>query len=201
MLGDRKDHAVGQDVRIVDRVPLSIFVSMSQLHLLQPGQVAVVRTDTLYGLVASVNDQEAVEKVYRLKGRDFTKPCIVLVADKSQIGEYGDLVAEVIGRYEGAVTVVVPKTVEPIWITRGGETVAYRIPKDEGICELLKQTGPLIAPSANPQGLPPAKSIEEARQYFGNEIDVYLDGGILTKEMRPSKIIIIDEQGLERVIR
>jgi L-threonylcarbamoyladenylate synthase len=41
----------------------------------------------------------------------------------------------------------------------------------------LKKTGPLAAPSANPQGLPPAKTIEEAKNYFGERIDFYLDAG------------------------
>jgi tRNA threonylcarbamoyl adenosine modification protein (Sua5/YciO/YrdC/YwlC family) len=171
----------------------------------QSGQVAILLTDTLYGLVAKVDDQEAVEKVYSLKGRDFTKPCIVLAADKEAIGEYGSLVEEVSKKYDGAVTVVVPKTTEPEWITRGGTTVAYRILKktkmNKKLKELLQQTGPLIAPSANPQGLMPAKGIEEAREYFGSAVDVYIDGGTVPDDTQPSKIIEMLSDGTEKVRR
>ena len=168
---------------------------------LQKGQVAILRTDTLYGLVASMSDEEAVEKVYQLKGRDFTKPCIVLVSDEASIGEYGDLVAGVSSQYTEPTTVVVPSTTEPSWITRGGDTVAYRIPHDEALRALLKETGPLIAPSANPQGLPPAKNIEEAREYFGQQVDHYLDGGEVSSQMVASQLIQVNTDGSQIKLR
>jgi L-threonylcarbamoyladenylate synthase len=171
----------------------------------QSGEVAIFRTDTLYGLVAKAGDQEAVERVYTLKGRDFTKPCIVLVANKESVGEYGDVVEEVSKKYEGAVTVVVPHTTEPKWITRGGNTVAYRILKNtvanQKLRELLRETGPLIAPSANLQGFPPAKSIKEAREYFGSEVDMYIDGGVVPDGTQPSKVVVVTAEGTEKILR
>lgn len=168
---------------------------------LEQGQVAVWRTDTLYGLVARAGDREAVEKVYALKGRDFTKPCIVLIASLEAIGEYGPLVQEISSQYEGAVTVVVPKTTEPDWITRGGETVAYRIPKDDRALAVLEETGPLIAPSANPQGENPAKSIEEAKRYFEELVDIYVDDGEVDEQAQASKIVTAQNNGTIDVLR
>ena len=46
-----------------------------------------------------------------------------------------------------------------------------------GSSKYLEQTGPLIAPSANLQGQPPAKNIQEAYEYFGDAVDLYVDGG------------------------
>lgn len=156
---------------------------------LDKGQVAVMRTDTLYGIVARTDDQEAVEKVYRLRGRDLAKPCIILAADREAIGQYGPTVEKVSNEYDGPTTVVVPKTTEPDWITRGGETVAYRIPKDAALSKLLKETGPLIAPSANPQGLPPALSVQEAHAYFGEAVDSYIDGGMVPDTIKASRVV------------
>jgi L-threonylcarbamoyladenylate synthase len=174
----------------------------AEIMNLKSGQVAVIRTDTLYGLVARVSDQEAVEKVYTLKGRDFTKPCIVLVADKEVIGEYGNMVADVTKKYQGQpVTVVVPKTNEPEWITRGGNSVAYRITQDEALREFLKETGSIIAPSANPQGLLPASNIAEAKEYFGDRVDIYIDGGLVPDGTKPSVIVEVQPDGSEKIMR
>lgn len=169
--------------------------------ILKLAQVAILRTDTIYGLVAKVSDKEAVEKVYQLKGRDFTKPCIILASSKEAIGKYGQLVEDVSQKYSGAVTVVVPKTTEENWVTRGGDTVAYRIPKNKELQEILLKTGSLIAPSANPQGLPPARNITEAKAYFGETVDLYIDGGEVSEDAQPSKIIEITEGGEQRVLR
>ena len=59
--------------------------------------------------------------------------------------------------------------------------------------EILKQTGPLIAPSTNPQGFPPAKNIEEAKKYFGDKIDFYMDEGELTSDPSTLTKIIGDD--------
>lgn len=166
------------------------------------GQVAVLRTDTLYGLVARVSDQEAVEKIYSLKGRDFNKPCIVLAADQESIGEYGKLVDQMTKKYQGqSITVVVPKSHEPAWVNRGGNSVAYRIPQDEKLQTLLRETGPLIAPSANPQDLLPARTIEEAKEYFGDQVDIYIDGGEVPRNVIPSRIIEVLADGTEKILR
>ncbi len=169
--------------------------------LLKLNQIAIIRTDTLYGLVARISDKEAVEKVYQLKSRDFTKQCIVLVPNKEAIGVHGYLVDDISKNYNGAVTVVVPKTSEPEWITRGGDTVAYRIPKSKELQELLLETGPLIAPSANPQGFPPARTIAEAKAYFGDRVDIYKDSGEVPVEMLPSTLIEVMENGEQVVLR
>ncbi|HET6622630.1 MAG TPA: Sua5/YciO/YrdC/YwlC family protein, partial [Candidatus Saccharimonadales bacterium] len=55
------------------------------IETLQTGGVAVIKTDTLYGLVASANDRAAVARVYELKRRNPSKSLIVLVADTDQL--------------------------------------------------------------------------------------------------------------------
>ena len=61
--------------------------------------------------------------------------------------------------------------------------------------DLLKETGPLVAPSANPEGEIPAKNIEEARKYFGNKVDFYIDEGKIISE--PSTLVRIDEDEIK----
>ena len=172
------------------------------VECLQKGGVAILRTDTLYGLVARIDDEQAVEKIYELKGRDYDKPCIVLIPDASHVPAHPDIINRLTEKYKGIPTsILVPKSTEPRWITRSQDFVAYRIPQDANLRSLLRQTGPLIAPSANPQGLPPAKNIQEAQKYFGQSVDVYLDGGEVSSEIVASQLIQVNTDGSEIKLR
>ena len=58
---------------------------------------------------------------------------------------------------------------------------------------MIKETGPLVAPSANTEGMPPAKNIFQAREYFGETVDFYKNGGSVISE--PSTIVKINQDG------
>lgn len=167
------------------------------IDLLRSGGIAVIRTDTVYGLVASADIESAVERVYEVKGRDAHKSCIVLLHDMS--GAYGqgaDLLHESHVSYQDEPTsFLVRGHGAPHWLLRENDDLAYRIPHDVRLLQLLAQTGPLIAPSANPQGLPPAMTIAEAKVYFGGSVDMYVDGGAVPLDTVPSRLIRIHENG------
>ncbi|MDP3729453.1 MAG: Sua5/YciO/YrdC/YwlC family protein, partial [bacterium] len=59
---------------------------------------------------------------------------------------------------------------------------------------LLKKTGPLVAPSANPQGLTPALTIAQAKKYFGNHVDFYVNAGTLRS--KSSTLVAIEKGNL-----
>ena len=63
------------------------------------------------------------------------------------------------------------------YLHRGTDSLAFRLPGNESLRNLLKKTGPLIAPSANPEGLLPAYNIEKAKEYFKDSADICIDGG------------------------
>ncbi len=71
--------------------------------------------------------------------------------------------------------------------------------KNKKLFSLLQKTGPLVAPSANPQGLTPASNIKEAKKYFGDRVDFYIAGGTLIS--KPSTIIKINKNGEIEVLR
>ena len=75
------------------------------------------------------------------------------------------------------------------YLHRGKNAVAFRLPADVALRRFLKKTGPLIAPSANFESEPPAKTIKETQKYFGDKIDFYIDGGKL--KSKPSTLISI----------
>jgi len=77
----------------------------------------------------------------------------------------------------------------PEWLPRAEDgTIAFRRPADEELVRLLRQTGPLLAPSANPQGELPALNIKEAKHYFKDEVDLYIDGGFAASRP-PSRLV------------
>lgn len=161
----------------------------------------MVRTDTLYGIIACINDEAAVEKVYKVKRRDPNKQCIVLIADPSDVPAYADLIDTYSNHAETPTSVVVPVSTEPAWIVRDGNSVAYRVVHNPFLKKVIREVGPVVAPSANPEGWEPAHSIEEAKEYFGNQVDVYIDGGVVPKNAHASRIAVIAPDGTVDFIR
>lgn len=173
--------------------------------VIKDGGIGVILTDTIYGLVADANNEQAVERVYKTRSRDLEKPCIVLIDNLSQIWDVDVPLRyeEVIKSYwPGRVSILLPAADKtPAFIHRGyNGTVAFRMPDDPELRALLKKTGPLIAPSANPAGENPAADITEAEGYFGESIDFYVDSGICTNTT-PSRIIRLQEDGTLEVLR
>jgi L-threonylcarbamoyladenylate synthase len=168
--------------------------------LLCSGGIAVIRTDTIYGIVARADNEAAVERIYTVKQRSPHKSAIVLLAKKDGIFDTPSAyeLGFTKGLWPGKNSIIFPSAKAPSWLDRGNESIAYRIPDDDRLCELLKKTGPLIAPSANPEGLPPAMNIKEAIDYFGELVDIYVDGGQVT-DNTPSKLFKITGEGLERL--
>lgn len=166
------------------------------------GQVGVLRTDTLYGLVCVATNQQAVERIFALKSRDEVKSPIVLVSDSTQLFDTpGESEQEILSQvWPGKTSVIVRSKDAPAWIERGNSSVAYRLPDSDQLQQLLDITGPLIAPSANPQGKPPARNIQEAIDYFGENVDFYVDGGEVT-ELQPSALIRIAGDGTVEKLR
>lgn len=165
------------------------------------GGVVVMPTDTLYGIVASADNQQAVERVYQIKGRDGGKPPIVLISSLDQLYDQpSDDHQKLLDQsWPGPVSVILPSAAAPDWITRGSGSVAYRLPAHAELRALIDRTGPLIAPSANLQGQPPAMSAEAAREYFGEAVDIYVDGGELAR-MSPSQLLRLGDDGqIERL--
>ena len=90
--------------------------------------------------------------------------------------------------------------------------ISFRIPNKKSLLEILKKTGPLVAPSANPEGLNPAENIEQAKVYFGparnafsladaggDKVDFYLSGGTLKSEA--STLVSLDKKGEITILR
>ena len=161
---------------------------------LRTGDLAVIPTDTVYGLAADAFSPPAVTGLLAAKGRDRQMPPPVLVgtvraatALVEDLDAFGkDLIDEF---WPGGLTLVMRANRSLIWDlgdTKG--TVAVRMPLHELALELLKQTGPLAVSSANRSGAPPATSAADAEAQLGEAVAVYLDGGPCSGDV-PSTIV------------
>ena len=154
--------------------------------LLHKGQVGVGPTDTLYGLLAKAGSRAAVERLYEIKKRRPMKPFIILINDLDQLSHFDCYPTEeelaVLRRYwPGPSSFILPvkDSNDLDYLTRGTGKLAFRHPNRQQLLELIDLTGPLVAPSANPEGLEPAQTVIEAETYFGDRVDFYVDDGLL----------------------
>lgn len=102
--------------------------------------------------------------------------------------------------WPGKVSVIMPSVNAPIWIRRDNNSVAYRLPANAELRDLIAKTGPLIAPSANPEGYKPAMNIDEAYDYFGDGVDAYVDGGYVLDDT-PSQLLLVRDDGTVERLR
>lgn len=152
---------------------------------LKNGELVVMPTDTIYGLVSSAMHPGAVDRVYQVKHRNPLKPCIILISDILDLIKF-DIELNTMQReylekkWPGPVSIVLPCDKEKFkYLHHGTASLAFRLPSSQTLRLFLQQTGPLIAPSANPEGKPVAETIEQAQHYFKDDVQYYLDGGTI----------------------
>jgi L-threonylcarbamoyladenylate synthase len=159
------------------------------IDALKRGEVIVFPTETLYGLGADALNNEAVETVFCLKGRNPNAPIPVLVADEAMLGQIVDrippLARELVQRFwPGPLTLVLPARPDiprPLLNAMGG--VGVRISSQPIATRLVEALGrPMTATSANPSGKQPARTLLEAKNYFAGKVNIFIDGGVLTSK-------------------
>ena len=154
--------------------------------VLRSGGVAVVPTDTVYGLAARPGDADAVQAVFRAKGRPEGMHLPVLAASVAQVRALGvafNAAAEVLAEWwwPGPLTLAFgldPGLGRPGWLA-GREEVAVRIPDHDFLRALLEETGALVVTSANPHGAPTPRTARDVAASLGPAVDLVVDGGLL----------------------
>jgi L-threonylcarbamoyladenylate synthase len=172
---------------------------LPQLYL--QGSVGVLPTDTIYGLSAAAKDKEAVSRLYRLKDRE-QKPGTLIAATIEQLIAFGlDEVSlrNVAHLWPNPLSVIIPAPQSLAYIHQGVGSLAVRIPKDDGLLELLARTGVLLTSSANHPGRPVADNMAEAQLYFRDQVDFYVDGG--DRSNRPPSTVARINNGKIDVLR
>ena len=173
---------------------------------LSRGQLVGFPTETVYGLGADAANEEALKKLYELKGRPSNHPVIVHLSSADELSKWcSDLPAAATELakifWPGPLTMVLKKGKHVLnQVTGGQDTVALRVPSHPVAQALLNEFGSgIAAPSANKFGKLSPTSADDVRSEFGNELAIVLDGGPSEVGIESS---IVDLSGPEaRILR
>ena len=173
---------------------------------LRSGRLAIVPTDTVYGLAADPGSEASVRELSRLKGRPDTQPIAIVAADLERLLERipeleGRAATVVRALLPGPYTLVVPNPAERYpWLAGSRpDTIGIRIPKLRGVGrELLERVGAIAATSANLTGGRDPRTLDDVPDELRVSAAALLDGGPLPGT--PSTVL--DFSGAEpRVLR
>ena len=159
-------------------------------EVLNRGGVAVIPTDTVYGLAARPDFEEAVDRLYTIKGREAKKPIALLASDVEAIGRFGYPIEgkarELAEKYwPGALTMVI-----------GQE--GFRIPDHAKTRELIAACGGVLrVTSANLSGRRPATDAPQALKDVGLSADYVVDDGVSPGGVPSTVVCVLPDGGLE----
>jgi L-threonylcarbamoyladenylate synthase len=189
-------------IRMNPKNPSDKIIEETALSL-KKGAVVAHPTETVYGLAANIYDQKSMQKIYDIKGRRTIKPLSIMV-------DTIDTIEEIIGELKpferkflehflpGPLTAVLKfRKSTDIPFFKGRKTIGIRIPDYAFCTELLKQTGfPITTTSANKSGMKSAEVAAEVATYFGNDIDLLVDGG-RTEDGVSSTVVEFDGENVK----
>src|ERR1043165_849776 len=171
--------------------------------LVESGLIALP-TESFYGLAVAPFDEQALAKLWQIKGRSQGKPILVLIGDRSQLKPFVRSVpraADVLMNafWPGPLTIVFAAASGlSNAVTAGTGSVGIRLSAWQPLIDLLRRVGPVTGTSANREGMPAPKTAEEVQDNLGDELDLIIDAGP-TPGGPPSTVI--DVRGPIRIIR
>jgi len=169
---------------------------------LKNGGVIAFVTDTVWGVGCLPENAAGVEKIYSLKGRDRSKPLILMSNSEENLFPYvkniPDRAKKLMERhFPGALTLIFEKSDKtPATVTSGKNTVGIRVPNNDvfkRLCEIID--GHVLATtSANLSNQPSAKNYEQAVEFVGDSVDMVIKSfGVEAKGLESTVALAIDE--------
>lgn len=150
------------------------------------GELAIIPTDTVYGIVADATSFEAVDKVFKIKKRDYKKPLIIMVSSVEMLLKYvlcvDEIEKELIEKYwPGKLTILFKRNKNVLdIITNGGDLVGIRFPDNKELINLMNKIDrPLVSTSANISNCDTVVDINMIEEELKNKVSYIYDGGIL----------------------
>ncbi len=166
------------------QVQVSIEQIATAAEILRRGGLVAFPTETVYGLGADAENEDAVRRVFAAKGRPADHPLIVHVANAESLDEWASDIPEIAWRlaeqfWPGPLTIILKRSERvPEIVTGGLATVGLRVPSHPTALALLRAFGGAIAaPSANRFGRVSPTTAAHVREELGDAVEMVLDGG------------------------
>lgn len=134
--------------------------TQNAIEALKSGELAILPTETVYGLFADATNESAVKKLYAVKGRPTEKALNMNVSSFDTILKYSKnqpaYLEKLVKTFlPGPLTIILEASENvPEWIHIGKSTVGFRMPKIDATQEIIAGVGVLVGPSANLTGSP-----------------------------------------------
>lgn len=177
----------------MERIKLVDFLKLPKEHLKH--KIICFPTDTVYGVGAMFSDTYAIDKIYQMKNRSYSKPLANLCASISQIEELGISIPidayNLMGKYwPGALTII---------IKHQDQKISFRMPNSDIALQILSKFGIFATTSVNESGEKELNSFDEINEKFGEYIDYFIaDEAPLSKV--PSTVVDVSD-GSVKVLR
>lgn len=148
--------------------------------LLQAGQLVALPTETVYGLFGLALDNTVVEKVYRVKNRQHDHALNLNISSFEQMKYFSQNQPKYLEKLynkfmPGSLTVILEANKRvPSLVNYGMPTVGFRMPDNQTTLEILRQTGPMVGPSANLTGNPSPKMAQDVLSDLSGQIAAVL---------------------------
>ncbi|MDO8746354.1 MAG: L-threonylcarbamoyladenylate synthase [Thermodesulfovibrionales bacterium] len=173
--------------------------------VLNNGGIVAYPTETFYGLGVKFDKGNSLKKLFELKKRQEEKPMPLIIGGRTLLSMIAESVNEIAESlmdkfWPGPLTLLLEakKGLSP-YLTAGTGRIAVRIPGESAAFYLVREAGfPITATSANPSGMPPAEDADAVIRYFGEKIDMVIDGG-RTAGGLPSTIADVTEKKIKIV--
>lgn len=169
--------------------------------IINDGKVVVFPTETVYGIGVNGLEVDAIEKLYKIKGRDYNKPISLLVSSYEMIESVANIVSPMEKRiienfFPGPITLVLDKKdVVPDILTAGTNTVGIRMPDSEFCLRLIDYVGkPIATSSANISGRESGVDIENIYAQFGDMVDLYVDNDEERSDISSTVVRVVGEE-------
>lgn len=144
------------------------------VEILRNGGVIIFPTETVYGIGCAYDNQEAIDRIYKIKNRPKDKPLQILIADKKQLE---DLTTDIPKEAQEMIDKEWPGPITLILKVKNkneNKTIGIRMPDHPIALQIIKELGkPMAATSANLSGEPAPITIEQVRI----KADLIIDGG------------------------
>jgi tRNA threonylcarbamoyl adenosine modification protein (Sua5/YciO/YrdC/YwlC family) len=169
-------------------------------EILAAGGIVIYPTDTVYGLGCSIENKNAIEKIYLVKRQRTDKPFSFICSDLTHISEYARVsnAAFKIMKHliPGPYTFILPagrmKALPKILVSRR-KSVGIRVPESEVALAIVKQLGhPILSTSVTTEDGELLNDPAVIGEHFNNVVDMIIDGGVLTSE--PSTILDLTDE-------
>ena len=176
------------------------------VECLENGGVVLLPTDTVYGLAVSPEFDEAIDRLFKLKRRPRNVNLPIMVASDAELEGLGFEVSESARRLlrspliPGSLTLAMgfSSDYRPAWLA-GRDEAAVRIPNDERLLSVLRETGPLLVTSANAHSAETPDNVADILAQLDGAPDLSIDGGTLRTTASTLVNCRVDPPAIERI--